>query len=253
MRRVFGCAIAMIAASAALSAAPACVTQTLNSYITAGAAGCDIGSFNFSHFDWLIVTAGVNVNNVDPSNIVITPHDNGLAGPSLDVDLNWHTSNGILTSVAVSTLAFRVLANDPTNFLLSSSHLNVDSSFTGLLGTAAVTESNCVGGLFTGNLCLAPGAIATSGLVGVGGLVDFGAGVDVVVAPFNAPVSQLDVLKTFSILTPALSTATLTSVTESFGISPVAPSSVPEPATWLLLTTGFVLLAARKLRFVPAA
>ena len=253
MRPIFVCAIALIASSAALTAAPACVSQTLSNYIAAGASGCDIGSFNFSHFDWLVVTVGVNVNNVNPSNVVITPHDNGAGGPSLDVELNWHTSNSVLTSVAASTLAFRVLANDPTNFLLSSSHLNVDSSFTGLLGTAAVTETNCIGGLFTGNLCLLPGALATSGLVGVGGLVNVGAGVDVVVAPFNAPVSQVDVLKTFTILTPALSSATLTGVTESFGISPVGPAAVPEPGTWLLITTGFVLLLARKLRFGPIA
>lgn len=241
----------LFAVSTALTAAPACTTQSLNSYISLGATGCDIGNFNFSHFDWLATVVAVNTTGGDPNSIIVTAHDNGSAGPSLDFGLNWGTNLAILPALGNATLAFRVTSNDPVNYLLTSSFLHVDASGTGLLGTAIVTETNCVGGLFTGNLCLLPGGLGTTGSVGLGGLINTGVGAQVAVAPFLAPVTTLDVLKTISIvssgtpLTP--STVHLNSITESFG------AAAPEPSTWLLLSSSLALCFVKRLRFKTKA
>jgi len=249
MRSLFIVAVGSFAALAPLCAAPACsslATQTLSTYIAQGATGCDVGQYNFSHFDWLATIVSVNTNSVDADSIIVTAHDNGAAGPSLDFDLNWHTATSILPAAANATLAFRVLSNQPSNYFLTSSSLYVDATGTGLLGTAIVTEENCVGGLFTGNLCLLPGGLGSTGSVGLGGLINTGVGTQVAVAPFLAPVTTLDVLKTITLasagtlITP--STVSLNSFTESFG------SSTPEPATWVLFSTCLALMIASRYR-----
>src|SRR4051812_8106496 len=144
MRNAIFTLITAVLLGGVVQAAP-CTSGSLSSYIALGAAGCDVGNFNFSHFDFLVLITNVNANNVNASNITVTPTA-GPGGPAVDFAGNFGTAIGVLPASYTATLSFRAESNSPFDKALTSDALSLQGAVTGI-GIATVAEVNCLGGL----------------------------------------------------------------------------------------------------------
>jgi hypothetical protein len=221
--------------------ASACTPGSISTYIALGATGCSVGSFQFSHFDFLVALTNVNAKNVTTSDITVTPNI-GPGGPDVDFAADWGTNSNILPSSYTATLSFRIESLTPFDVALTANTLDLSGSVGGLLSLATVAEVNCLGGLLNGgSLCLGGGI--TAGLSASLTPGDVSASAALL---YNPPVTMVDVIKnltltsTGTLIAPAH--ANLSHIGQDF-----SSTTVPEPSGGLmfLLGTGaiFVLLA----------
>ena len=231
---------ALLGAGALQSQAAAipCATGSLSSYMALGSAGCTVDSdYTFKDFNYL-VSASVLANNITANDITVTPAG-GPGGPSLAFSANW-SAGGVLASTYTGVLRFTGTASGLDFSPFDSQTLRVTGSTTGL-STAAVSETNCVGGLLrsTGVACLSGGISESLAAQITGTATSANANV-----AFNS-ASLVDVYKLISLTGAANGSATLSSFSQTFGVE---ATPTPEPATVGLMGAGCLSVALLRRR-----
>ncbi len=208
---------------------PACVTTTLDNYLALGAGGCSIDEIGFSNFNFSVLSAGGGADPIPASAILVTPTLNG--------------ENGSLT---FSSAGFSVTGSQFVTYLLGYSidphpiirgfddELDVDGPT--FPGSASVTTDLCLLATFTGDLCLPPGVPASLNVF------DNGVTAQLSDAVGFTPLAVIGVRNTIDLHANGAN-ADFTSLTNS-------AVEVPEPAAWLLVSSGLLGLLVRRRRLL---
>jgi hypothetical protein len=204
---------------------PACVTNTLDNYLSLGADGCSMGEIAFSNFSFSVTSFGGGAVPIPPSAILVTPT----------------LENGSLT---FSSSGFSVTGSEFVTYLLGYSidphpiirgfddTLDVDGpTFPGL---ASITTDLCLLATFTGDSCLEPGVPASLHVFDNGIIAQLSDSVDF------PPLAVIGVRNTIDLHANGAN-ADFTSFTNT-------AAAVPEPATWLLVSSGLLGLLVRRRR-----
>jgi len=208
--------------------------QTLQFYHdTYGSTGCTIGNFIAKNFDYALVSL-ITPNPVTASNIIVTPQDNA-AGPDFDFSANWSVTG--LGTIESGVLFHMESAH---GFGLTDVTLSATGSRSGLLGTARVSEVDCLGGVLDlsgfalgglGSVACTGGGVAASG----NALLPVGAGVSAnALISFNSTAFQVDILKDVAVTGLAAGSASVTNIGQQF------TQVSPEPATFGFAALGLL-------------
>ncbi len=208
------------------SAAPACASGTLTSYVGLGAGGCTIGTSTLFNFQVLPGTAGAT--EILPGGVLISP----LSGPS---------SVGLTTLTSVTSSAGQILESLFTYRISGSSYVAsmITLSNSSETGDGAVTglQNFCTGGVF--------GPDGVSGCTGsAGGLVTVDGAQNTDGGTFGA-VSMLSVTNDLTIDGGIAGSASGGRFVDQFA---TLTASVPEPFTFWFTAGGLALLAARRIQ-----
>lgn len=220
---LFAFALTTLSAGSAL-AAPMCMTNTLESYISLGSSGCEIGGSTFSGFEALPPITGALP--IMPGNISITPVQSGnMVG--LDVMIN---STASAREVRQALLGYMVMAPAITGTM-------VTLSGTSVTGGAFVTDiqNYCAGGSFL------PGDVTGCTGSADDSLVILNAGSQQAMFP---AVSTLNVVHDFTLDAFEGGTASGGMVMDRFTVT-AGPEPVPEPQTYILLSSALLAIALR--------
>jgi hypothetical protein len=200
------------------------MTNTLESYISLGSSGCEIGGSTFSGFEVLPPITGALP--IAPGNISITPVQSGnMVG--LDVMINATATAG---EVRQALLGYMVMAPAITGSMVALSGTSVS-------GGAFVTEiqNYCAGGAFLpGDVTGCTGSTNDSLLILNAGSQQ---------ATFPA-VSTLNVVHDFTLDAFEGGTASGGLVMDRFTVA-AGPEPIPEPQTYVLLSSALLALALR--------
>jgi hypothetical protein len=201
-----------------------CTANTLESYISLGSTGCEIGASTFSGFEALPPITGALP--VAPGNISITPVQAGnMVG--LDIMIN---ATAIAGQVRQSLLGYMVMAPAITSTM-------VTLSGTSVTGGAFVTDiqNYCGGGAFL------PGDV--TGCTGPtnDSLVVLNAGSQQATFP---AVSTLNVVHDLTLDAFEGGTASGGMVMDRFTVA-AGPEPIPEPRTYVLLSSALLAIALR--------
>jgi hypothetical protein len=211
--------LALCAGDPALSA-PMCVSDTLSGYIGLGSAGCEIGGATFS--DILTLPPITGAEAVPAAAITITPVLSGST-VGLDIQISASAANGDLLQALIRyTLLGGPFISDRATV-----------SGTSAAGGAFVTDIQnfCAGGTFL------PGDV--TGCTGTpGALLVFNNGTDHAAL---AGASQITIVHDFTLDTGSGGTASGGLVSDRFG-------AVPEPHTFVLVSSALLAVAARLIR-----
>jgi len=176
----------------------------------------------------------ITPNPVTAGNIIVTPQD-GVSGPGFDFAANWNVSG-------LGTIESGIL------FHLESAHgmgltdvtLSATGNRSGLLGSAVVTEVDCLGGLLDlsgfvlgglGSVACTGGGIAASGSA----LLPVGTGVNAnALISFNPTSFKMDILKDIAVTGLLAGSASVTDIGQSF------TQVVPEPGTAAFAALGLL-------------
>jgi hypothetical protein len=204
--------------------APMCMSNTLGGYLSLGAAGCEIGGANFSGFATLPPITGAQA--IPSGNIMISPVQTG-AMVGLDVQISATASSGQLLE---ALLGYTVKGGSIVADMVSVSG-------TSATGGAIVTDiqNYCAGGSFL------PGDV--TGCTGSpGDLVVLNNGTD---QASLAGVSTVNIVHDFTLDAGAGGTASGGMVSDRFTLAGTGPAPVPEPTTYVLMSTALIALAIR--------
>jgi hypothetical protein len=204
-------------------AAPMCKTDTLASYISLGATGCEIGVGTFSGFQVLPPITGALP--IAPGNITITPVQSGNT-LGLDVMINATAMAGELRQ---ALLGYMLMAPSITGSM-------VTVSGTSTTGNGFVTDiqNYCAGGTFL------PGDVTGCNGSTDDALVVLNAGSQSAMFP---GVSQISVVHDFTLDASSGGTATGGMVMDRFTVASTAP--IPEPQTYVLMSSALLAIALR--------
>ena len=194
--------------------APLCVSDTLGGYISLGAAGCQVGGATFSGFAMLAPITGAT----PISNVTISPYQaSNVVG--FDFQINGAAVSGDLLQ---AIFGFQVTGNSIVADSLSVS--GVSSTGAGFITDI---QDYCLGGSFPPNDVTGCGGTA-------GTLVVVDNGGDQ--ASFGG-VSLVGVVNDFTLDAGSGGGATGGLVSQRFTL---AASAVPEPQTWMLLSSALM-------------
>ncbi len=221
MKHIAICFAALMSVAPLASASSLCVTGTLASYEALGASGCSIGTNTL--FDFNIPSGITGATAIAPGSIEIIP-SGGTTAPTLTFLISSTASDGALLEALID---YSISGNEYT----SDSITLADSSST---GNGAVTDiqNYCIGGSFDST------GVKNCSTGDKGGLLLLGDGSD---SGSFTQTPFLNVTDDFTLDSGgsgAGNTAAGGKITDSF-------TAVPEPATYLLLTAGLVLVMLR--------
>lgn len=226
MKQIGLLAVALFGAVQLGSAAPACVTGSLASYIALGSGGCMIGSNLLSQFTDSSFLAGATA--IAPGALTVTP-------------IGGTTNPGIVVSASVTANAGQTF-DALINYLIAGNTFTSDTitlSNAGATGNGAVTDIQnfCQGGNFSGPTFVT----GCPGGQGPGSpLVVLGNGS----AQANLSTFSLGVTHNLTIDSGGAGTASGATVTDQFA----AIAGTPEPGTYVLTALGLALAVGRKIR-----
>ncbi len=226
MKQIGFLAVALFGVVQLASAAPACVSGSLASYIALGSGGCMIGTNILSQFTESSFLAGATA--IAPGSLTVTPIG-GTTNPGITV-------TGTITANTGQTfdalLNYTIAGNTFTSDTLTLAN-------TSATGNGAVTDIQnfCQNGNFT------PPAFVGGCPAGMGPgspLVVLGNGS----AQANLSAFSVGVTHNFTVDSGGTGTASGISVTDQYA----AIAGTPEPATYVLTALGLALAVGRKLR-----
>ena len=208
------------------SAAPICTPGPLSGYIGLGAGGCMLGTSTVSSF--VIYPAITGATAIPPASISVLP-TNSNSNPALSFTT---TASAGANQLFQLLLGYTISAN-----FLNAETVTLSGSAISGTGVGTALQNYCLGGTFVPNPPNFPGPCSgpSSGTLSV-----LNSGSDSV---SFAPVTSIAVLNDLTLDGGASGSITGATVTNQF-------SAVPEPASFLLLTSGLGigLLARRYLK-----
>jgi PEP-CTERM motif len=217
----------------------ACQTESLSYYETTynPAGGCTIGGdFLFSGLTYTGVDAFTNP--VTATNITVTP-SMGVNGPTLLFSANWSAS-GVL-SLAEGIITFSEDSQVPgigvSGIDLTDTGTIVPGAL-GALGTAAVAEVDCYGGLLdagTASVACLGGGIAASATATIPTGVNVSANA---LLSFADTVEHVDVIKTITLSSVLGGSSSIGSIEQDLDSGTVTP----EPASFFLIGGGLIAI-----------
>jgi hypothetical protein len=225
MKHLAICFAAMLGIASFASASPVCSTGTLATYEALGAGGCTIGTNTV--FDFNSPSGITGATPIAPADIKIIP-SGGTASPTLMFETTSDATDGALLE---ALLDYSISGNAYT-----SDTITLAGTSSGGNGAVTDIQNYCLGGSFdsTGvNNCSSGNTNA---------LLNLGDGFDP--ATF-APVPLLNVTDDFTLDSGGPGSDNFASG-GSFTDAYTAQSAVPEPAEYLFLAIGIILMVLRK-------
>jgi PEP-CTERM motif len=231
MRRVFLAGVLVVAIPAFASAAPLCITSSLQEYVNLGAGGCSIGGATFSDF-----SSGPSLfpgaTEIAAADIVVTPAAL-LAGALLDFGLVASAGAGeiigVLIGYSVSSPVFNV-----ATLAMTGSDATSD-------GVVTAVQDLCLGGTFLG----ADPTTCSGTLQSLIVLEDELGPIGPETQPFLLASSFFDVFVDITIDGGTFGSAQLEGTVRN---QYTGDQVIPEPTSLLLIGTGLVGLVSRRLR-----
>jgi hypothetical protein len=209
-----------------LSAAPICTTGTLLSYENLGAGGCTIGTNTLASFTTLTGSAGTTA--ISPGAITIRP-GGSTTNPALTFQFS-QTANPGQTEEAIFDYAISGAAYIADMLSLSNSSESGN-------GGVSDAQNFCAGGSFGSN--------GVSGCTGTtsGGLVTIDGAQNTDHATLTSP-HLLSITDDIVVDSGGVGTASGGIFVDQFTATAI-PTGAPEPATYLLFSTGIAVAALR--------
>jgi hypothetical protein len=206
---------------------PACVTDTLDSYLSLGSTGCSVDEIGFSGFSFSLVSIGGGAVPISPASITVTP---SIAGVDRSLTFSSSDFSVVGSEFATYLIAYSI---DPHPIIRGvSDQLSTQTpTFPGL---ASITTDLCLGATFTGPACGSPGVSASLNVFHNGTTAQLFDSVAF------TPLALIGVRNTIDLQANGANADF-----DSFTNSAVF---VPEPATSLLVISGLLGLCARRWR-----
>ena len=225
MSRLFTFAFALTTMfSGSAVAAPVCMTDTLASYMSLGSTGCQLGGGTFSGFQVLPPITGADA--ITPGNITITPIQSGnMLG--LNVKVNGTAMAGELKQ---ALLSYMLMAPSITSSMVTLSGTSTSGG-----AFATYIQNYCAGGTFL------PGDVTGCNGSTDDALVILDSGSEQATFP---AVSQISIVHDFTLDASTGGSATGGMVMDRFTVGS-AGGEVPEPQTYVLMSSAFLAIALR--------
>lgn len=213
------------------SAAPICVMGTLASYEALGGGGCTIGTNIISGFNTPSGITGATA--IAPGTIEITP-SGGTSSPTLTFSTSATASNGAIFEALINySIAGDEYTSDTMMLSGSSSSGN---------GDATDIQNYCLGGKFDST------GVSNCSSFNTGDLLVLGNGSDAATFAATASLSVTHDLTFDSGGVGVGNTASGGTVMDTYTATPATTGTTgtPEPAAYLLLAAGLILLTFLK-------
>ena len=226
LNKLFPVTLALITffSSSAL-AAPVCVTDTLASYIGLGSTGCEVAGGTFSNFQTLTPITGATA--IPASGITITPVQ---SANMLGIDVMFSVT-AMTGELRQALLGYMLTAPSITSNMVTVSGTSATGG-----GVVTDIQNYCAGGQFL------PGDV--TGCTGStdDALVVLNAGTQQATFP---GVSQISVVHDFTLDAVGGGTATGGMVSDRFTVASNGPAPIPEPQTYVLMSSALLAIALR--------